>query len=496
MSSSVETSSRPLQVPVPVSHPQEGVEPLHSLASHEIPEEVRHHTSPVIALQSCAQLASPQEVSSQPPFLQSQQQLSISNLEEAVASGSPTQCLQIQMPLNVPSNTTGLPPSPLSSGVTTTMGYPAPPATHMLAAPTIQAPIPSPQSLPLMTPLPSSLSSSTQGSLTLTSTAPSVVSMPSTLTSSVSSVNHSSDGSNKPTPGTDEWLKQRRESHKEVERRRREVINTGINELAKIVPNCVDRNKGGILHRAVQYIQQLKDAEQRNAERWTLDKMLADQAINDLTGYVEYFKSEIEALRNQITQLGGEAPPRAQPPAPSVPPYHAHAMAAAMHPGYHYFAPPPGHWAQAPYPHPGHLALPQHPAPLTVLSTPTRAVEKYEDETTGSSASSVAVAAVSQNSSMSVTPTSSAVSTPIIPIHHASTSSSVTSSSSSSSLSTSHPHHPQEDTTNLESLHPQEEPTNLVMHAMDLHTLHVHELTYLASAPSTTTALPSVVQRR
>ncbi|KAI9221274.1 hypothetical protein BC828DRAFT_335476, partial [Blastocladiella britannica] len=84
----------------------------------------------------------------------------------------------------------------------------------------------------------------------------------------------------KPAPGTDEWVKLRRESHKEVERRRREVINTGISELAKIVPNCSDRNKGGILHRAVQYIQQLKEAEQRNAERWTLDKMLADRTVS------------------------------------------------------------------------------------------------------------------------------------------------------------------------------------------------------------------------
>ncbi|KNE59978.1 hypothetical protein AMAG_18452 [Allomyces macrogynus ATCC 38327] len=159
----------------------------------------------------------------------------------------------------------------------------------------------------------------------------------------------------KPPLGTDEWLKQRRESHKEVERRRREVINTGIAELAKIVPNCSDRNKGGILHRAVQYIQQLKEAEQRNAERWTLDKMLADQAINDLTGYVEFLKAENEALRGQITALGGEAPPRTQPPAPAVPPYHAHAMAAAMHPGYHYFAPPPpGTWPQIPG-YPPHL---------------------------------------------------------------------------------------------------------------------------------------------
>ncbi|KAL7752247.1 basic helix-loop-helix protein [Sorochytrium milnesiophthora] len=142
-----------------------------------------------------------------------------------------------------------------------------------------------------------------------------------------------------PTPGSDDWLKNRRESHKEVERRRREVINNGINDLAKIVPNCTDRNKGGILHRAVQYIQQLKEAEQRNAERWTLDKMLADQAITDLTAYVEFLKAENETLRTQITQLGGEAPPRSQgPPQPNFSHGHPllhHAAAMAGHfPGY------------------------------------------------------------------------------------------------------------------------------------------------------------------
>ncbi|KNE67348.1 hypothetical protein AMAG_11815 [Allomyces macrogynus ATCC 38327] len=95
-------------------------------------------------------------------------------------------------------------------------------------------------------------------------------------TSSSSSSSSSPADSARLTPKADEWVKQRRDSHKEVERRRHEVIKTGIAELAKIMPNCSDRNKGGILHCAVQYIQQLKEAEQRNAERWTFDKMLGD----------------------------------------------------------------------------------------------------------------------------------------------------------------------------------------------------------------------------
>jgi len=143
----------------------------------------------------------------------------------------------------------------------------------------------------------------------------------------------------KPSPGSDEWLRARRESHKEVERRRREHINTGINELAKIVPNCTDRNKGGILHRAVAYINQLKETEGRNAERWTLDKMLADQAINDLSAYIEYLKAENEQLRQTISNLGGEAPARLQPPPPpSATSYPAHTM--SLHPHFaHYFTP-------------------------------------------------------------------------------------------------------------------------------------------------------------
>lgn len=155
----------------------------------------------------------------------------------------------------------------------------------------------------------------------------------------------------KPIPGSEEWLRQRRESHKEVERRRREHINAGINELAKLIPNCSERNKGDILHKAVTYISSLKETEGRNAERWTLDKMLADQAINDLSAYIEYLKAENEQLRSTIANLGGEAPARLQPPPPpTAAAYPTHAAAAAMtlHPHLaHYFAPHFGGWGAA-----------------------------------------------------------------------------------------------------------------------------------------------------
>jgi bHLH factor len=76
-----------------------------------------------------------------------------------------------------------------------------------------------------------------------------------------------------------------------VERRRREAINEGINELSKIVPGC-EKNKGSILQRAVQYIGQLKENEQQNIEKWTLEKLLLDQAITELSSTAERLKND------------------------------------------------------------------------------------------------------------------------------------------------------------------------------------------------------------
>ena len=78
-----------------------------------------------------------------------------------------------------------------------------------------------------------------------------------------------------------------------VERRRRETINEGINEIAKIVPGC-EKNKGSILQRAVQYIGQLKEAETTNLEKWTLEKLLLDQAINELSQTCDRLKADYQ----------------------------------------------------------------------------------------------------------------------------------------------------------------------------------------------------------
>ena len=86
-----------------------------------------------------------------------------------------------------------------------------------------------------------------------------------------------------------------------VERRRRETINEGINELAKIVPGC-EKNKGSILQRGVEYITQLKDNETRNIEKWTLEKLLTDQAISELSSSVDRLKDELQRAHGEVAR--------------------------------------------------------------------------------------------------------------------------------------------------------------------------------------------------
>ncbi|KAJ6463515.1 hypothetical protein C8R45DRAFT_840960 [Mycena sanguinolenta] len=132
--------------------------------------------------------------------------------------------------------------------------------------------------------------------------------------------------------GSEEWTRQRKDNHKEVERRRRGNINEGINELGRIVPNgSGEKAKGAILSRAVQYIHHLKENEARNIEKWTLEKLLMDQAMGDLQVQLDEIRrmweeermlrqraeQELEALRGnsapstsaekRATPEGGEA---------------------------------------------------------------------------------------------------------------------------------------------------------------------------------------------
>lgn len=124
----------------------------------------------------------------------------------------------------------------------------------------------------------------------------------------------------KPAVGSEEWHKMRKDNHKEgriavfvqpsslgklthdlVERRRRETINEGINELAKIVPGC-EKNKGSILQRAVAFITQLKENESQNIEKWTLEKLLTEQAIAELSQSNDKLKNECERLYRELEE--------------------------------------------------------------------------------------------------------------------------------------------------------------------------------------------------
>ncbi|ESX02223.1 hypothetical protein KL918_003767 [Ogataea parapolymorpha] len=97
----------------------------------------------------------------------------------------------------------------------------------------------------------------------------------------------------KPPAGSEEWHTWRKKNHKEVEKRRRETINQGIKELQELLPTQ-DHNKSQILKRAVEYIKRLKENEDSNIEKWTLEKLITDQAVSELANSNEKLKAELE----------------------------------------------------------------------------------------------------------------------------------------------------------------------------------------------------------
>lgn len=108
--------------------------------------------------------------------------------------------------------------------------------------------------------------------------------------------------SSKPPHGLEEWHRVRRENHKEVERRRRESINQGIKELAVLIPTP-DTNKAQIIQRGVEFIRRLKENENNNIEKWTLEKLLTEQAVSELNASNEKLKAELERAYREIEQL-------------------------------------------------------------------------------------------------------------------------------------------------------------------------------------------------
>jgi len=93
------------------------------------------------------------------------------------------------------------------------------------------------------------------------------------------------NNSNKPAVGTQEWHQQRKDNHKEVERRRREVINEGIENIAKIVPGT-EKNKGAILQRTCQYITEL----QNEKLSFQNERATFDIALKELTNRLDRMK--------------------------------------------------------------------------------------------------------------------------------------------------------------------------------------------------------------
>ncbi|OAL30670.1 hypothetical protein AYO20_08632 [Fonsecaea nubica] len=89
----------------------------------------------------------------------------------------------------------------------------------------------------------------------------------------------------KPAVGSAEWHQLRKDNHKEVERRRREVINEGIENIAKIVPGT-EKNKGAILQRTYEYIQELLNEK----NKWDNERATFDIAIKELTNRLDRMK--------------------------------------------------------------------------------------------------------------------------------------------------------------------------------------------------------------
>lgn len=82
-----------------------------------------------------------------------------------------------------------------------------------------------------------------------------------------------------------------------VERRRREAINEGINQIARLVPNC-DKNKGAILQRAIDYIVQLQEEKKTIDSRFEQHSLTTNQALTEIGTANQKLKAEVTRRNN------------------------------------------------------------------------------------------------------------------------------------------------------------------------------------------------------
>lgn len=65
------------------------------------------------------------------------------------------------------------------------------------------------------------------------------------------------------------------------------------------MPGC-EKNKGSILANAVRYITKLKEDEQQAVEKWTLEKLLTEQAIAEMTSSNDTLRAQIEQTFREL----------------------------------------------------------------------------------------------------------------------------------------------------------------------------------------------------
>lgn len=107
----------------------------------------------------------------------------------------------------------------------------------------------------------------------------------------------------------------RRATHNEVERRRRDKINSWIIKLSKIIPECKNesskgnfeaQSKGGILAKACDYITELRDSNQRLMVYAKENEQLIAE-VDKLSQKVEELRHENERLRQSLRQCSNES---------------------------------------------------------------------------------------------------------------------------------------------------------------------------------------------
>merc|ERR1712156_903944 len=103
----------------------------------------------------------------------------------------------------------------------------------------------------------------------------------------------------------------RRQQHNEVERRGRDKINTWINKISRIVPDCSDdhtkqgQSKGGILAKAYEHILELHQKcglSEQHYNKEDVEELLQER--NQLKNELDKLRVENEQLRRAIEENG------------------------------------------------------------------------------------------------------------------------------------------------------------------------------------------------